>query len=140
MFGELQPPRNRCQAPTAFAPFCLHTEMRLPQKNKMTTDELRIAELKKQRQEEAMKRRTQLRRLQHERARTESPDVLSPRATKAKPFQLASVARHEREMQARKAMLMVSSAPASAPPCSCGACSLIRGGRCCIQRTRLWRG
>eukprot|EP00892_Ulva_mutabilis_P002810 jgi/Ulvmu1/1252/UM109_0050.1 len=100
------PPRNRGHAPTAFAPFCLHTEMRLPQKNKMTTDELRIAELKKQRQEEAMKRRTQLKRLQHERARTESPDVLSPRATKSKPFQLASVARHERELQARKAMLV----------------------------------
>ena len=104
---------TRSHTPTAFAPFCLHTEMRLPQRNRKTTDEMRVAEARKQKEEEAEQRRQQLQRLQKfERARTASPKMLdrrsaAPRSRGPKPFQLASVARHERELQARKEALQV---------------------------------
>lgn len=103
----------RGNTPTAFAPFCLHTEMRLPQRNRKTTDELRVAEAIKAKDAELLRRRQQLQRLQkQERARTASPKVSeasSARSRHVKPFQLASVMRHEREVQIRKQQLQVCS-------------------------------
>lgn len=104
----------RGHKPTSFAPFCLHTEMRLPQRNRKTTDELRVAEAKKAKEAEILRRRQQLQRLQkQERARTASPKVseesssMHTRSRNVKPFQLASVMRHEREVQNRKQQLQV---------------------------------
>lgn len=88
--------------------------MRLPQRNRKTTDEMRVAEAKKAKDAEVLRRRQQLQRLQkQERARTESPQAFSEassaaaRARNVKPFQLASVMRHEREVQNRKQQLQV---------------------------------
>lgn len=106
------PAAMRGHKPTSFAPFCLHTEMRLPQRNRKTTDELRVAEAKKAKEAEILRRRQQLQRLQkQERARTASPKVSEEsssthtRSRNVKPFQLASVMRHEREVQNRKQQL-----------------------------------
>lgn len=111
----------RAHTPTSFAPFCLHTEMRLPQRNRKTTDEIRVAEAKKAKDAEVLRRRQQLQRLQkQERARTESPQAFSEassapaRARNVKPFQLASVMRHEREVQNRKQQMQVRLPTASA--------------------------
>jgi hypothetical protein len=89
--------------------------MRLPQRNRKTTDELRVAEAKKAKDDEMLRRRQQLQRLQKlERARTASPKYSEAsshahRVRHVKPFQLASVLRHEREVQIRKQQQQVCS-------------------------------
>jgi hypothetical protein len=88
--------------------------MRLPQRNRKTTDEIRVAEAKKAKDEEMLRRRQQLQRLaQQERARTASPKYSEASShshrARVKPFQLASVLRHEREVQNRKQQLQVCS-------------------------------
>ena len=94
-------PRPRSPPATRFQPFRLSSDNRAhaPQ---LTTEEIRMAELKARKAEEARQRRRVLHRMQT------SPAVLphasSPRrATKPKPFNLASVALHEHERAQREA-------------------------------------
>jgi hypothetical protein len=83
---------------TKFVPFQLSSDNR-SHINSMTTEEIRLAELKARKAEEARHRRRVL-----QRQRT-MPAVLphsaSPKITKPKPFNLAGVVLHEQEMHNR---------------------------------------
>lgn len=107
--------------------------MRLPQRNRKTTDEMRVAEAKKAKDAEVLRRRQQLQRLQRmERARTASPklsEASSARVGRVKPFQLASVMRHEREVQNRKQQLQVCSLTACNESALCAVLHILLHGK-----------
>jgi hypothetical protein len=71
----------------------------------LTTDEIRLAELKARKAEEAKERRRVLQRLQT--SPQVQPHASSPKTTKPKPFRLAGLVLHEQEMLNRHRMIKV---------------------------------
>lgn len=105
------PPPPRSPPATRFQPFRLSADNRAHARPALTTEELRLAELKARKAEEARQRRRVLQRMQT--APMVLPHASSPRrATKPKPFNLASVALHEAELVQREAQREVRAAAA----------------------------
>jgi hypothetical protein len=90
---------------TKSAPFRLYTDARAHAPPLLTTDELRLAQLRARKAEEAKERRRLLHRLQS--SPPVQPHASSPKITKPKPFRLAGTALHEAEVLNRHRMIKV---------------------------------